>query len=91
MAKPKATTLETRVADPCGVRFPDPVLPAHRPEPVIAKPVVKPEQAVFDGRSIAKTLALNSAQAREYRLKDLAKRNNDVKWLVEEYEKLKTK
>lgn len=90
MAKPTAK-LSKPLVDDVGLRLPEPRLQPHRPEvAVVAKPKAA-VTAVFDGRSIVQSLALNSAQARDYRLKELAKKNNDVKWLVEEYEKLKTK
>lgn len=91
---PPATGTE-RVFVAGKVTIPGPVLPAPLEKPPVAKVEKKPAEkapppfTVVPSNHIVKTLAVNTAQDRLVRLKNLARTNRDVAWLLSEFESLK--
>ena len=85
--------------EPAAVELKNSAEPLVLPEPVI-KPqgvaVAAPKPTanghvspVVTARELYKSLSDSSAQGRAVRLKELARQNKDVKWLLEEFNKIK--
>lgn len=92
VVEPKQVTGTSRIFDGVSVRLPDPYV-----EPKIAtKPVEKNKEATphapkdieVGSAHIIKTIARTSEQNRMTRLVELARTDNDVKWLVEQFQDL---
>lgn len=76
-----------------GIRFPDPQIDRPRQQvakqpPAKEKDPHKSKDVHIGSAHIIKTIARTSAENRTTRLVELARTDNDVKWLLSEYQKL---